>query len=96
MGGFRLKLAQESRTDSDANVRWEALLVRIPAESFAMNGVVTWVFGPDGSKGGWPDSNTGDELREKFLTAARATLGAKVVDLSYGEFGVRTVSVEDD
>jgi len=48
---------------------WQPLLVGpIPS---VVEGYATYMFAPDGSKEGWPDSNQGDEYRQQFADLFR-------------------------
>lgn len=55
------------------------------------NGYRSFFIPPDGSKESWGESNEGDERREKFYAAIRASFGDKrslwvdVIELTYGE-----------
>jgi hypothetical protein len=48
---------------------WQPLLVGpIPD---VIGGYITYIFAPDGSKEGWPDSDRGDEYRQRFADLFR-------------------------
>ena len=67
-------------------------------EAYApVNGMVTVILAPDGSKEGWSDSDTGDRLREEFIEY----LGTynyeddsspwDWVEVEYGEYGQKVL-----
>lgn len=83
-----------------AKARRKALKIFYPEDvseivGNGMNGYASFFVGPDGSKEGWDDSNTGDERRQKFIAAASKLGGLKVVEVSYGECG-QTIEVFRD
>ncbi len=62
-----------------------------------INGKITVVMVPDGSKEGWPKSDTGDKLRDAFvaeLEKANYDDGSNpwnFVEVGYGEFGQKVL-----
>jgi len=59
------------------------------------NGYVTVFCGPDGSKEGWEESDTGDKIRHAFLEFIHAHDTSSLwrwVTVSYGEYGQRILS----
>lgn len=64
-------------------------LTRSPKRGAAVNGYVTWFFGPDGSLDGWAESDLADVEREAFEKAVRGVLGVRLLRVSFGEMGLQ-------
>lgn len=48
-----------------------------------INGYSTFLICPDGSKEGWPESETGDKMRNDFLDTIKAFSNIEWVEVSY-------------
>lgn len=82
--------------------KWIAELSKEEQSLFAFipcicNGKMTVVLGPDGSKKGWPTSNKGFELRDKFvakLISFNYEDGSNPfewIEVGYGEYGQKVL-----
>jgi|SRR6478609_4114509 len=50
-----------------------------------VNGYLSFLIAPDGSKEGWPDSNEGDERRAQFVEYMKKNNPCDYVEVMYGD-----------
>ena len=76
---------------ADALDQWISSLQKADKELFTprmgswVNGYITYVLVPDGSKEGWALSRIGDSLRDRFI--ARLGKNWEWVEVSFGDLG---------
>ena len=58
-----------------------------PIRMSPVNAYYSFTIYPDGSKEGWPASDLGDDIRERFLSGI-AGLSLTWVEVSFGELGL--------
>lgn len=62
-----------------------------------INGITTIVMLPDGSKEGWPESEYGDKLRDRFISELQkadyddGSSPWDFIEVGYGEFGQKVL-----
>jgi hypothetical protein len=67
---------------------------RILGPCNGVNGYVTYVFAPDGSKEGWSHSDIMDEYRERFKTIVKSAPYPDMVHLQFAGDDHQTIIVE--
>mgnify|MGYP001179520569 CR=1 FL=1 len=78
--GYAIEMIEKLRMSSE----FADSLIAGPLHTPVNGDNITYFFGPDGSKEGWPQSDEGDKVREQFIESARNSEYAEIVHLQMG------------